>query len=163
MRKLVLALLFLPSVALAQDADAFARALNSGNEHRVDRWVKRELHRQRKGRIVATWESRYTSHTATYDSLVAFMREQPGVLDAAWDKCMTKLALWPGHSRIGVRFAMNGAVHERCYRVQEGRPGQISLFGWRPKARKDKQTLVFKKAYACAGFVEEQRKRCADR
>lgn len=43
---------------------------------------------------------------------------------------MGKLDIWPGHSRIGVRFEMNGAMHERCLGVQEGRPGQIRLFGW---------------------------------
>lgn len=162
MRTLLLCSMLLPFALEAQDAKRFQRALTSGNERAIDRWVEREVHRQRKGIVMTTWEARYTSHSATYDSLVAFMRRQPGVRDAAWDKCMTKIAIWPGHSTIGMRWQKGDQVIERCWKVQEGIPGTINLFGWRPKVRKAHEHLKYKSARECAGFVEEQKKYCGE-
>ncbi|MBL7983169.1 MAG: hypothetical protein JNL52_15315 [Flavobacteriales bacterium] len=163
MRVLLIGLLFVPLTVQAQDVERFHRALASGNVQALDRWMKHELHQQRKGHPVAASQGTYIVHGPTYDSLVAFLRRQPGVEDAAWDKCMGKLDIWPGHSRIGVRFEMNGVVHERCYGVQEGRPGQIRLFGWRTRVRKDREDLKYLGAAECLGFVEQQRKYCAER
>ena len=158
LRSLVLALLLLPCVALAQDADRFARALRS--EHALDRWMKKELHRQRKGQLVTTPSATYIVHHQTFDSLAAFLRRQPGVVDAEWDRCIGKLDLWPGHSTIGLRVLIDGLEHERCYRVQEGIPGTIKLFGWRPHVRKDREQLKYKGARECPGFVQQQRRYC---
>lgn len=160
MRKLILAALLLPGLAPAEDADAFARALKSGHVERVDAWVKHELRRMRKGHVRSTPSTSFIVHGPTFDSLVAFLRRQPGVLDAAWDKCVKKAAIWPGHSRIGVRFGMNGTVYERCHDVQEGIPGSIKLFGWRPHVRKDRQMLRYQGANECRGFVEKQNRIC---
>lgn len=163
MRGLLFMLLILPVPVFAQDTEALALALNSGREHRVDRWVKRELHRMRKGHVLVTPTASYIVHDPTFDTLVAVLRRQPGVIDAAWDKCINKLDLWPGHSRIGVRFIVNGTEHERCYSVQEGIPGVIRLPGWRPHVRKDRQHLKVLAAHDCPGFVEQQRAYCAER
>ena len=160
-RSLVLALLLLPLVAPAQDADRFARALRS--ERALDRWMKKELHRQRKGQLVTTPSATYIVHHQTFDSLAAFLRRQPGVVDAEWDRCIGKLDLWPGHSTIGLRVLIDGMEHERCYRVQEGIPGVIRLPGWRPHVRKDRQHLKVLAAHDCPGFVEQQRAYCAER
>lgn len=162
MRSLLLCVMLLPCALQAQDAKRFQRALNSNNERAMDRWIAQEVHRHRKGMIITTWEARYTSHTATYDSLVAFLRRQPGVQDAAWDKCMVKIDIWPGHSTMGMRWRKGDQVIERCWSVQEGIPGTINLFGWRPRVRKTREHLKFKRARACAGFVEEQRKYCGE-
>lgn len=163
MRGLLFMLLILPVPVFAQDTEALALALKSGREHRVDRWLKRELHRMRKGHVLVTPTASYIVHDPTFDTLVAVLRRQPGVIDAAWDKCINKLDLWPGHSRIGVRFIVNGAEHERCYSVQEGIPGVIRLPGWRPHVRKDRQQLKVLAAHDCPGFVEQQRAHCAER
>lgn len=163
MRVLLIVLLLSSTSALAQDTDAFARALKSGNVHRVDRWVKRELHRTRKGHEQVTPSTTYITHGPTFDTLVAFLRRQPGILDAAWDGCMSKQMSWPGHSRIGVRFTLNGTEQERCYSVQEGIPGVIRLPGWRPHVRKDREDLKYLGAADCPGFVEQQKRYCGDR
>ncbi|HRH71422.1 MAG TPA: hypothetical protein PLB89_18120 [Flavobacteriales bacterium] len=163
MRKLLLAIMLAPLLVMAQDPATFARAINSGNTKKLDRWMKRELHRQRKGHLQITPSASYYVHDPTFDTLVAFIREQPGVSDAAWDKCIGKIDIWPGHSRIGLRFDMNGSVHERCYSVQEGIPGVIRLPGWRPRVRKDREHLKYLVASDCPGFVEEQRRHCATR
>ena len=105
----------------------------------------------------------YIVHHQTFDSLAAFLRRQPGVVDAEWDRCIGKLDLWPGHSTIGLRVLIDGLEHERCYRVQEGIPGTINLFGWRPKVRATREHLQYQGARACTGFVEEQRRHCARR
>jgi hypothetical protein len=46
--------------------------------------------------------------------------------------------------------------------VQEGIPGTINLFGWRPRVRKTWEQLKFKRALVCPGFVEQQRRYCRD-
>src|SRR5690606_29469681 len=101
MRALFLFCLFLPLHHRAQDARAFRHALLSGNLNQMDRWMKHEVHRQRKGRLIQAPGGRYVSHAGTLDSLTAFLTRQPGVLEAAWDRCAEKAAIWPGRSTIG--------------------------------------------------------------
>jgi len=163
MRALLLFLFSLPLVAPAQNTQRFQQALNSNHEKAIDRWMEREIHRHRKGHLVTTSSSSFIVHHPTHDSLVAFLHRQPGVEDAAWDKCIGKQAIWPGHSTIGMRWHARGRVYERCWSVQEGRPGTIHLFGWRPKVRKNREHLLFKRAASCTGFVEQQRKWCTER
>jgi hypothetical protein len=160
MRSLLLCLFLLPLVAQAQNTQRFQRALASGNERALDRWIKSEVHRVRKGHQVTTPSGSYTVHDPSHDSLVAFLRRQPGVEDAAWDKCIGKLDVWPGHSNIGLRWRVGEVLHERCWTVQEGIPGTVNLFGWRPKVRKSREYLKYKRASTCPGFVEQQRKYC---
>lgn len=162
MRFLLLCLFLLPVVAPAQNAQRFQRALASGNERAMDRWMKCEIHRVRKGHPVSTPSGSYTAYHNTHDSLVAFLRRQPGVEDAAWDKCIGKLDVWPGHSNIGLLWHAYGQVHERCWTVQEGIPGSVNLIGWRPKVRRDRQHLKYKRASICSGFVERQRNYCTE-
>jgi len=162
MRFIVFLLLIQPAGVHAQNAQRFQHALNARSERAMDRWVKRELHRQRDGHLITTPSGSYRSHAPTFDSLVAFLRRQPGVEDAAWDKCMGKLDIWPGHSNIGVRWHARGQVFERCWTVQEGIPGTLKLPGWRPHVRKDRELLKYKRSLACPGFVEQQRKYCTE-
>ena len=144
----------------AQDAEAFARALEHKSPRALDHWMKRELHDHRKGTQITSPGSSYTSHSATYDTLVAWLRQRPGVVDAEWDRCIGKLDLWPGHSTIGVQVRLGGMMRERCYTLQEGRPGTIKLPGWRPKVRKTREVLKFVGVRECPGFVVEQRGYC---
>lgn len=162
MKWLLILALCAANALCAQDAVAFARALERKSPHALDRWVKRELHDHRKGTRIASSGSSYTSHSATYDTLVAWLREQPGVVDAEWDRCIGKLDLWPGHSTIGVRVQLGGVVRERCYSLQEGRPGTLKLPGWRPKVRKTREELKLVGVRECAGFVSQQRKLCSE-
>jgi hypothetical protein len=160
MRKILLLLLLLPLPAVAQDAQRFQRAFASGNERALDRWMKSEFHRVRNGHQVTTPSGSYTVHDPSHDSLVAFLRRQPGVEDAAWDKCIGKLDIWPGHSNIGLRWRVGDELRERCWTVREGIPGTINFLGWRPQVRKSRQQLKYSGAQACSGFVEEQRRLC---
>ena len=161
MRGALFCLLLIPFVLQAQDPKRFQRALNARSEHRLDHWVKHELHRHRKRQLISTPNGSYSSYAPTYDSLVAFLRRQPGVEDAAWDRCMGKLDIWPGHSNIGLRWHARGQVIERCSNVQEGIPGTLKLPGWRPHVRKDRQHLKYRWAKECPGFVEQEVRRCA--
>ena len=145
-----------------QDPDGFTRAVERGKIKAIDRWMKRELMAKKKGEAVDNGSTTITVHSLTYNSIVDFLTRQPAVIDAAWDGCMGKVALWPGRSTIGLRVRLNGVEYERCYRVQEGIPGTIDLFGWRPMVRKDRQHLKYKRTSVCPGFVEQQRKFCAE-
>lgn len=146
-----------------QDPDGFARAVERGKMAAIDRWMKRELMALRKGAQMDNGSAMITVHSLTYNSIVDWLRKQPGVIDAAWDGCMNKLDLWPGHSTIGLRVMLGGVEHERCYRLQEGIPGTIKLFGWRPKVRRSRQHLKYLGATECPGFVAEQRAYCTGR
>lgn len=161
MRALAFLAILLANTAMAQDARTLARAIERGNTHALDHWMERELHRQRKGVLVTTSSASYTIHSPTYDSLVTWLRRQPGVVDAEWDRCINKIMIWPGHSTLGVRVQLKGGVSERCYTLQEGRPGTIQLFGWRPRVRKSREELKLVQVKECAGFVAEQRRICA--
>ena len=163
MKVLLFCLFLFPMALQAQDAQRFQRALSSGNECALDRCMKHEIHRVRKGHPVSTPTGSYTAYHDTHDSLVAFLRRQPGVDDAAWDKCIGKLDVWPGHSNIGLRWRVGDEVRERCWTVQDGIPGTVNFFGWRPKVRKSREYLKYKRASVCPGFVEQQRNYCAER
>ena len=161
MRWLLILLFCVVNASYAQDTAAFARALERDNPRALDHWMKCELHRHRKGTRITSPGSSYTSHSATYDTLAAWLRQQPGVLDAEWDRCVGKLDLWPGHSTIGVQVRLGGVVRERCYTLQEGRTGTIKLPGWRPKVRKSREVLKLVGIRECTGFVVNQRGYCA--
>ena len=162
MKWLSLLALLLPGSLFAQDARSFARALEHHHTRAVDLWMARELHRHRKGVVITIPTASYTVHYPTYDSLVVWLRRQPGVVDAEWDRCVVKTLIWPGHSTIGLRLQMAGAIHERCYTLQEGRPGTINVFGWRPRVRKTREDLELQRIQECEGFVEAQRRNCAE-
>lgn len=142
--------------------DGFARAVKRGNIHAIDRWMKRELMAMKRGEQVDNGSSTYTVHALTYNSIVDWLKKQPGVIDAAWDGCTNKIGLWPGHSTIGVRVMLNGVEHQRCYRVQEGRLGTINFFGWRPRMCKSREQLRYLGAEDRPGFVVLQHKYCED-
>ncbi|MBK6629171.1 MAG: hypothetical protein IPJ87_03405 [Flavobacteriales bacterium] len=158
MRAALCCLLLLPIALCAQDAQRFQRALRTGNVHALDRWMKQEVHRMLKGQVHGAPQAVYMGHDNSYDTLVAFLRRQPGVQDAAWDKYLAKAAIWPGHSTIGMRWQKDDRIHERCWSVQEGVPRTINIFGWRPRVREDRQNLRYENARDCPGFVEQQRK-----
>lgn len=154
-------LLLLTSIAVfGQDAASFSKALEKGSPRAIDRWMKCELHRQRKGVRITSPGSSYTIHTPTYDSLTAWLRRQPGVVDAEWDRCIGKVDLWPGHSTIAIQVRIDDVVRERCYTVQEGRSGTINFPGWRPKVRKTREELKWKGVRECPGFIVQQRRIC---
>ena len=148
------------TAAVAQDAISFAKALEHASPRAMDRWMKRELHRQRNGVLVTTPNSSYIIHSPTYDSLTTWLRRQPAVLDADWDRCISKPAIWPGHSTVGLQVWLGGVLQERCYIMQEGRTGTLNLPGWRPKVRKTREQLRIVRASACPGFVAQQIGHC---
>jgi len=68
----------------------------------------------------------------------------------------------PGRSTIGISVVTEYLMVERCYHVQEGRPGTIDLFGWRPRVQKSREELKFRGARECPGLMEDQRKACME-
>ena len=146
-----------------QDPDGFTRAVERGSIGAIDRWMKRELMAKKRGEQLDNGSTMITVHTLTYNSIVDWLKKQPGVIDAAWDGCVDKIDLWPGHSTIGLRVVLNGVERERCYRVQEGRLGTVNIFGWRPRIRKSREHLKLLGAEDRPGFVVLQHKYCEDR
>lgn len=156
----MLLLLLLPGLLAAQDAKRFRRAVEHGTPCALDRWMKHELRVARKGTRISQPGSSYVEHHSTYDALITWLRGQNCIEGAEWDRCISKAMTWPGRSTIGVRVRLDGGIRERCYDIQEGRPGTIHLFGWRPRVWKSRETLKFLGARECLGFVEAQREAC---
>ena len=162
MRLVALFALFIPLVLLGQDAERFARALDKRNTRAVDRWMKHEFKTHRKGSEVSTPGSSYITHASTYDDLSDWLKAQPGLMDATWDRCVIKLSSWPGHSTFGVVIRMGDRIEERCYVLQEGRLGTTDIFGWKLRVRSAQEELKVQGVRNCPGFVQEQRAACEE-
>lgn len=164
MRPLLILALLLPMMACADNDPRLARIIHQGRPHRIDRCMRRFI--QREGRDFRTPDGTHPlgGAEARIGVLFTSLRTQIGVVGVDWDRCVVKLAIWPGTWTLGVVFrtreGKEGDMLERCYTIQGGVPGTLNIFGWRPHVRKDRQQLKYLGALACSGFVQEQRRLC---
>lgn len=156
----------LPLLALADNDPHLARIIHKGNPHRIDRCMRRYIERAGRDHGASTYMHPMGGAEARIHALYYDLRKQIGVNGVDWDRCVIKPAIWPGTWTLGVVFrTRDGKVQdilERCYTIQGGRTGTIDLFGWHPRVFKARDDLKVKRARACAGFVEEQKKACHD-
>lgn len=156
----------LPLLALADNDPHLARIIHKGNPHRIDRCMRRYIERAGRDHGASTYMHPMGGAEARIHALYYDLRKQIGVNGVDWDRCVIKPAIWPGTWTLGVVFrTRDGKVQdilERCYTIQGGRTGTIDLFGWHPRVFKARDNLKVKRARACAGFVEEQKKACHD-
>lgn len=173
MRILLLALhallfsLCLPLFAVADNDHHLARLIHGGNVHRIDRYMANVIERAGRDLRAPSYLHPLGGAEDHIMALYETLRRQIGVTQVDWDRCVIKADTWPGTWTLGVVFRTREGhvddILERCYTIQGGVPGTVNLFGWRPRVRKDRQELKCIKAKACAGFLEEQRARCAAR
>lgn len=167
MRVLLILLFLLPILASAGNDPHFARVIAQGKPHRIDRYMRRFIHREGKAFLEASALHPQGGAEARMGELAALLRTQLGVLDADWDRCVTKPAVWPGTWTFGVVFrtreGKTGEVLERCYTIKGGRLGTVDLIFWRPHLRKNRSDLRCTEAAACPGYIEEQRAHCKER
>lgn len=164
------ALLFsvwLPLYAVADNDHHLARLIHRGNVRRIDRYMARVIEREGRDLRPPTYLHPLGGAEDNIMALYENLRRQIGITQVDWDRCVVKAQTWPGTWTLGVVFrTRDGHVEdiiERCYTIQGGVPGTINLSGWRPRVRKDRQQLKCIRAKACPGFLEEQRKVCAER
>ncbi len=158
-------MLIVSNYCFAQNAKQFCNAVEKSNFNKVERIVHRLIKKNKTGQTYYNGPgSGYQINlTPCYDTMVHWLKQQPCVADAFWDKCQMKLLSYPGHSSVGVRFKSDTGFVEKCFLIQEGTTGQVNLFGWRPKLFKSKMKLVYKKMFDCNGFVESQKKMCEEK
>lgn len=157
-------LALLVQLTVTAQLSSLSKAAENGRWNKVERIMKRKIHEQNR---VFDFDNRQRktilSFTIAYDTLVHWLKTSPVVEDAAWDKCMGKLSIYPGHSAVGVRFKTKNGIVEKCFVVQEGSTGTINFFGWHPHLIRYKWKLVYKRMRDCKGFVEQQKAECEKR
>lgn len=153
---------FLFNSAFSQDNCIFCRAVENKNFNKTERIFKREIKKYKHGIKYDNGPGSgiQISHVAGLDSLTAWLKNKPCVADAYWDRCQSKIAIYPGWSSIGVKFKTKSGEIEKCFYIQEGTLGITDIFGWRPHVFKTRNILVYKKMYDCLGFIEQQKKEC---
>ena len=159
MKKLLLLLPFLLGTTMAEpSADDFCRWVEKGQMNKVEKAIKQQIHRYRSGEQVPTSSGdSYTTHGGVLNLIEGWLNDKPCV-EATWDKCEVKIALFPGHARLGARYN-NG--QELCYNVQLGKTRSINKWlGWLhyfPESNK----MIYQGSSVCDGFVDYQRGLCA--
>lgn len=155
MHNLVILLLFLPVALFGQAPSAkLDRAAEQGNMRKVERCVKQQIKRMRHGFVYNNGRGSglQVNHGQTFDSLVAWLKKHPATEDAIWDKCVMKIAIYPGGSVLGARFKTRKGTKEVCFHVQKGTLGN--------RVFPSRNILVYKRMSNCPGFVEEQKQNC---
>lgn len=140
----------------------FEKAIDNGSFRCIERIIKKEIRKVKKGTefFNGTGSGMQTSFVASFDSIVNWLLLHKGVIDATWDKCQAKAAIYPGSSTIGVVFKTKNGPVEKCYRVQEGTTARPNIMGWRPVLFKARMILKYRGSKDCSGFVENQKKLC---
>ena len=159
---ILLSMLFAYQISFSQSEKAFCKAVENMNFNKVERIIHKLVKKNKKGQTYFNGEgSGYQINLApSLDSITNWIKKQPCVEDAYWDKCQMKIAIYPGSSSIGVKFKTENGIIEKCFLIQEGTTGQANIFGWRPKLSKEKKVLVYKKMYEYNGFIEIQKSNC---
>lgn len=146
----------------SQNEQAFCKAVKKKNFNKVERIIYKLVKKNKKGVTYFNGQgSGYQINLApSLDSITNWIKKQPCVEDAFWDKCQMKIQIYPGNSAIGVKFKTGNEIIEKCFMIQEGKTGQVKFFKWRLKLFKAKNVLVYKKMYDCKGFIETQKSNC---
>lgn len=126
------------------------KAIEKDNFRKVERIVKCQIKKHKKGVASETDKGKQISHSETFDWLVAWLKIHPNVEDAAWDRCAVKTLVYPGSSTIGAVFQTRNGDREMCFHVQVGKLGR-----WN-----DKHVLAYKKMESCGGFLKTQKQNC---
>ena len=167
MRYVLLLVCLLPLLASAENDPRLSRIIERGHVGRIDRYMRRLIHREGRDYRAPSYMFPLGGAEDVISDLYATLRKQIGVIGVDWDRCVIQAGTWPGTWTLGVVFrTREGKVDdilERCYTIQGGRPGTINLFGWHPRVRKDRPHSKVTRIESCPGFVEQQRKICAER
>ncbi len=161
--KLILLIVFVLDFhnAFCQSYTKFCSAVENESFKKVERMVKKQVHKYRNGTTYNYGQNDcQTTFKNSFDSITLWLKNQSCIEDSFWDKCQEKAAIYPWSSTIGVQFRTKKGIVEKCFLIQEGKTGQVNIFGWRPKIFKSKKILFYKKMYNCTNFIEQQKINC---
>ena len=144
----------------SQNEIAFCKAVDHSNFKNAEKIFKKVVKKNKTAPLYINGEGYQNNYSPCYDSIIAWLKKQACVADVFMDKCEKKVAIYPGHSTIGVAFRTPKGIIEKCFLIQEGTIGQINLLGWRPKIFKSKNILVYNKMYNSENFIEQQKRKC---
>jgi hypothetical protein len=147
----------------SQSNKSFCKAVDNSNFNKVERIFNRQVKQLSEGYTFSSKDSGWgntTSYHKQYTTLINWLKKQEGVVDAFWDKCQAKAAIYPSYSGIGAKFKTKNGIVEKCFLIQEGTTGQLNILGWKPQLLKSKKILVYKKIYNCNSFIEQQKMNC---
>jgi hypothetical protein len=144
--------------------ESFEKAIENGNFKKIEMRIKKEIKKYKYGVKFynGPGSGLQTSFKPSLDSVVNWLLQCNGVVDATWDKCQIKLAIYPGAASIGVVFKTKKGLVEKCYKIQKGTTGQVNIFGWKLMLSKPKSKLVYRGSKDCTGFVVYQKALCKD-
>lgn len=146
----------------AQENEAFCKAIAAARFKKSERFIRKIIKQQEKGDEYYNGPGSgiQTSFTHSLDSVTLWLKSQSCVADAYWDKCQTKIAIYPGHSKIGVQFVTKKGNFEKCLYIQEGTVGKWVNIGIWTNQLKGQMKLVYKSMHDCEGFIEQQKLNC---
>ncbi len=140
-------------------------AIAKNHFRKVERIIKHEIKKHKQGVEFdnGPGSGMQITHAPTFDSLVIWLKKHPNVEDAAWDRCAEKIAIYPGWAVLGARFKTKNGVREMCFHVQQGTMTRLKVRNGKAQnfPALDKNILVYRKMYACEGFIEQQKQNCA--
>lgn len=158
---LLVALLF-AHVSFSQVDQAFCLAVENANFESAENSIKKQVRNHRRGfeYVNQTTGEKWVSFEYSLDSITLWLRQQPCVEDAFWDKCEVKPAIYPAPYSIGVIFNTKYGKIEKCFQLQGGTIGEVYLLGWKPKLFRPRDILLYNAMYDCEGFIKKQRQNC---
>ena len=137
----------------AQECD-LCTAVNKDDFKRIEKIFKKKLLERKYGYLVTNENTTYTAYNNVYNNLVIWLMQKECVELAAWDKCQTKIQLYPSYATLGVIFKTQNKPVEVTFHVREGHP---SIMKHRLNARERLYFLGMKNG---DGFVENQISLC---
>ena len=149
-------------LAFSQVDQAFCLAVENANFESAESSIKKHVRMHRRGfeYLNQTTGEKWVSYEYSLDSITLWLKQQPCVEDAFWDKCEVKPAIYPAPYSIGVIFLTKYGKIEKCVQLQGGTTGEIYLLGWKPKLFKPRDILLYNAMYDCEGFIKKQKQNC---
>lgn len=102
----------------------------------------------------------YSNYNEILDKIVIEISKIDCVVEATWDKCALKPAIYPGTSTIGVKYYVENILIEQCFYVSQDKMVYFRIFNWYRHLIKYKYELVYLGSSNCSGFFEREKENC---
>lgn len=150
------------SSAYAQNHCPLCDAVNKGKLNRVEKIVKNEILKYKYGKVATNGSSSYPTYHEAFDSIVSWLNKKECVATAAWDKCQSKIMIYPGHAVIGAVFKTPKGDMEKTFLLRLGKIMSINRWlGWLHHF-KTKERFYYKEMKHGNGFVKQQKALCKE-
>ena len=146
----------------AQSNSTFCKAVEKQNFKKIERMVKRKVNQNSSGTQFynGPGSGMQTSFLPNMDKFCAWLTSYSCVDTAVYDKCETKISIYPGWFVLGANFKTKTSTFERSFYIQAGTTGNLNFLGFRFHAFQYQEKLVYKKMYERKDFVKNQLALC---